>query len=128
MCGRDHAHTYGDGRCAADALDLSLLKNAKQPDLCARWHLTDLIEKERPALRRFESTTPCGDRSGECPAFMTEQLRFDQSFGQGAAIDRDEWLIGARRMGVDGARDHLLARARFARDQNGGIGPHARSV
>ena len=49
---------------------------------------------------------------------MAEQLRFQQVLRDGAAVDGDEGLLGARRPPVQLARDQLLARAGLARDQH----------
>ena len=51
---------------------------------------------------------------------MAEQGGFQKLGRQGAAVDRDEHLVRARGVGVDGLGDQLLAGAGFARDQNGG--------
>jgi hypothetical protein len=52
---------------------------------------------------------------------MTEQNAFDQVFGNRAAVDDDEGLVLARAVGLDGARDQLLADTGFAFDQDRNI-------
>ena len=52
---------------------------------------------------------------------MAEQFVFDQMVRQGAAIDRDERLVGALALVVDGAGSQFLAAAGFAADEYGGV-------
>src|SRR5881396_2062255 len=61
-------------------------------------------------------------RAGEGPLDVTEQLRFQQTLGQGAAVDREKLPVGPRRQLVDVARDDLLPRARFTLDGHGALG------
>ena len=56
------------------------------------------------------------------PRLVAEQLRLDQAVGQRRAAHLDERLVGARRVVVDGVRDQLLAGARLAANQHGGVG------
>lgn len=49
---------------------------------------------------------------------MPEQLGFEKRFGDPGAIDGDEFLLSAQRVGVDMTRDHVLADSAFARDQD----------
>ena len=67
-------------------------------------------EVEQPLLRV--------DRAGERALDVAEERRFEQVRRQVAGVDRDERALGARRVGVDGARDQLLAGAALALDQN----------
>ncbi len=53
---------------------------------------------------------------------MPKQLAFEQRLRNGPAIDRDEGLPRPAAVGMDHARDHLFAGARFSRDADGGIG------
>jgi hypothetical protein len=58
------------------------------------------------------------DRSGEAAALVTEQLRFDQRRGNGAAVDRDEGLLAPAAQLVNRFGNELFARAAFAGDQD----------
>ena len=66
------------------------------------------------------SMRPCRDRdgAGERAAHVAEQLGFEQRFGNGAAVDGDERLRGGAGLLMNGARDHLLAGAGLAVDQD----------
>src|SRR5690606_10224554 len=60
-------------------------------------------------------------RPGECAAFVTEQLAFDQILRNGGAVDRDKRLRGTRAVLMNAARDELLAGSAFPRDKHGDI-------
>ena len=49
---------------------------------------------------------------------MAEELGLEELLGERGAVHRHEGLRGARAVGVDGARDQLLARARLADHQD----------
>src|SRR4051812_48294565 len=53
---------------------------------------------------------------------MTEEFTFEQSFGNGAAIDRDKRSVFARAASMHGEGDHFLAGAAFAEDEDGSFG------
>src|SRR5205085_9547861 len=60
--------------------------------------------------------------AGEGAFDIAKKLRFQQGFRKGAAVHRNEWLIGARRAGMHGPRHQFLAGAAFASDDNGAVG------
>src|SRR5262249_6494345 len=79
----------------------------------------DLVQEERARVGQLEAAFAFGYRAGEGAALVAEEFRFHQRFGNGRAVDRHE---GARDAGAElmnGVRDDLFARARFAGDQNG---------
>jgi hypothetical protein len=60
--------------------------------------------------------------AGEGAALVAEQLGLEKLFGQRRAVERDERSLAARRRAVQEARDDLLAGARLAEQQRGGVG------
>ena len=60
-------------------------------------------------------------RAGERAALVAEQLRLEELLGERSAVDGDERTGAARAEIVDRARDQLLAGARLAGDQHGGV-------
>src|SRR5262245_7622650 len=50
-----------------------------------------------------------------------EELRFEQLLGDCGAVDRDERTVAAHTGEMDGPREQLLADARLAMDQHGGV-------
>ena len=65
-------------------------------------------------------------RSGERSTDVTEQLGFEQGFWNGPTVERHERVRASRAVMVDRSGDELLARARFAGDEDcaGGRGHH----
>jgi hypothetical protein len=66
----------------------------------------------------LEESPLVGQRPGEGAFHVTEQLTLEQALGEGAAVDRHEWAIGARAGGMDRSRDQLLARPGLALDEH----------
>ena len=69
-------------------------------------------------MRLLEPPLPIARRTRECAANVAEKLRFEQRFGDGAAIERDEPVHPPRAVVVNRSGDHFLARAGLARDEN----------
>ena len=59
-----------------------------------------------------------GDRAGEAAAPVAEQLAVGQLAGRAGAVVGQEHRVAARRPGVDGARDQVLAGAALAGDEH----------
>ncbi|MNT83530.1 hypothetical protein D3C72_2234140 [compost metagenome] len=57
------------------------------------------------------------DRAGKGALRVTEEMRFEQAFRYGAAVDGHERAVRPFRPVVQQPRDALLAHARFAMDQ-----------
>src|SRR5690606_41859433 len=72
-----------------------------------------------PPARRSSDLEADGGLRGarECSALMTEELAFQQVMGDRAAIHGDEGLLRAAGRGMEIPGGNLLARSRFARDQ-----------
>src|SRR5262249_56899258 len=116
---RHYAHVYREDLRAAQALDLTLLKNAQELDLCRGRDFTHLVQKERSATGSLEAAFSPGDGPGEGALLDAEQLRLEDGFRQGGAIDGDERTLRPRGELVDGAGGELLAGAGLAHQQNG---------
>src|SRR5207302_116485 len=78
----------------ADALELSFLQHAQQLDLQLGRHAVDFIEEDGAAMRRLESPGLVVHRPGERPLDVSEQLAFEQTLRERAAIDTDVRPIG----------------------------------
>ena len=122
VAGGENADVDANGRVAADAVDFALLDGAQQFGLHAHIHFADFVEQERAAMGRFEFTGAPGEGAGEGAFFVAEQLAFQQGFGNGGAVQRDERAAGAARFAVDMAGEHFLAGSGFACDEHGGFG------
>ncbi len=113
----DEAHVRLQRLGAAESLELARLQDAQQLDLRRQRQLADLVEEERAALREIQAALLAADRAGERAALVAEELGLEQSLGKRRAVDLDEGLAGALRVGVDGVGDQLLARPGLAEDE-----------
>src|SRR5215212_6633782 len=118
--GGDDARVYRSLLVRADGANLPLLKDAQELDLHGRRHLAYLVEEDAAAVCGLEETLAVGGRAREGPARVAEEFGFEERLRERAAVDRHEGLVGARGEVVYGARDHLLARARLAGDEDCG--------
>src|SRR5262245_892856 len=120
--GRDDPHV--DRRVArrAHALALAALEHAQARTLQLERQLADLVEEDRPAVRRLERALARGDGAGECAALVPEELALQEIAGDGAAVDDDERTLGAPALAVDGLGGDLLARPGLALEEDGRIG------
>ena len=55
--------------------------------------LGHLVQKDRPAVRLLEITLAGFDCSGEGPLLVSEQFGIDRSFGNGAAVHGDIFIV-----------------------------------
>ena len=111
--GGDEAHVDGDGPRAAEALDLALLQGAQQFGLQVERQLAHLVEKERAFVRQLQAADLARDGAGERAFLVAEELAFEQSGGNGGAIQLDKGALAARAQAVNGARQQALCRFPF---------------
>ena len=102
----------------AERAQLALLQHAQELGLQLRRQVADLVEEDGAAVGLDELALAIGARVGEGAALVAEQLRLEQRVGDGGAVDRDERLLGARRVEVQRARHQLLAGAALAGDEH----------
>ena len=110
----------GSASCA-DRLNLAALEEAQQARLHLQAHLADFVEEQRSAMRRLEPADLVAIGAGETATSVPEQLGFEQAVGDCRAVDGDERAGRARGVGVDVARDDVLADAAFAGDEDLGV-------
>ena len=101
--GRDDTSVGAECLGAADALELSLLKDAEDLGLGRERQLADFVEKDGAAGGTLEAPGLLAVGSGEGALLMAEQLAFDQAVWQRPAVHTDQGAGGARSSG-DGAR------------------------
>src|SRR5262245_45628885 len=80
---------------AAEPLEFALLQHAQQHYLQLRRQLSDLVQKERAAVRLLEAPLAPLDRAGERAALVAEEFRGQQRLGDGRAVELDERAFGA---------------------------------
>ena len=120
--GRDDADVDRHRLCATDAVDDALLDRAQQLRLQSHVHFRDFVEQQRAAGRFLELADAPRDRAGEGTFLVAEQFGFEEMLRDRRAVDADEGLPGAVRARMDIARQHLLAGAAFAGDEDRRLG------
>ena len=85
----------------------------------SRLDVGDLVEEQRAAGRGPDDARERRVGAGEGPLAVAEQLAFEHVARHGGAVERQERPAGAIRRAVDGARQHFLAGAGFARQEDG---------
>jgi hypothetical protein len=81
------------------------------------FHLGDFIERQRAAVCPLETSYPPPISTGQCAAFMTEQLTLHKCPRNGCTINSDVRSAATWRVFMDGARHLFFARAALAGDQ-----------
>ena len=120
--GGDQADIHLDGLGAAQPFQLPFLDHAEQLHLRRQVELADLVEEEGASFGQLEAALLAARRAGEGARLVAEQLALDQRLRQRRAADLEKRLLGAGRVVVQRVRDQLLAGARFAADEDGGVG------
>ena len=85
-------------------------------------HVADFVEENRAVVALLEFADALQGRAGEGAAFVAEQFAFQQLLGDGGAVDREERLLAAVAVMINGAGDQFLAGAALAGDERGGVG------
>jgi hypothetical protein len=92
----DDPRVDAPGAAAADPLDAEILDGAQQLGLRRRREIGDLVEEQRAVVRVLELAAPAADAGGG-PLLDAEQLRLEQRFDDGGAVDGDEGTVPWRR-------------------------------
>ncbi len=85
----------------------------------AQGHFGNLVEQDSAAVGLFELAGLGRNGAGERAFFMAEQRGFEHVVGDGRTVDGDKRLLGATRLLVDIACQHLFTGAGLAGDQHG---------
>jgi hypothetical protein len=119
-CGRGYHPDVNDTvSVVADAPNLAFLERAKQLHLKWWRELTDLVEEERAAVSFLKETDLLRRGTGEGALRVSKELALQQVLRNGATVDGDERLLGARAVGMDVPSDQFLAGATLARNEDG---------
>jgi len=82
----------------------------------------DFVEEERAAVGHFKAARAVRTGIGERTFDVAEQFALEQALRKAARVDGYECARRAGRVFVEAARDDAFADARFAGDENTGIG------
>ena len=83
-----------------------LLEYSQDLGLGLQTHVPDFVEKDRPTIGGFELAAAIGNGTGKGPAYVPEQLAFDQFFRNRGAVQLDKRRASTPAQRVNGPRDH----------------------
>src|SRR2546426_3221407 len=114
---RQNAHVHRARLRPSDPADLLVLQHGRRLGREPGGQVADLVQEERAGVRHLEQ--PRLGRMGvrERASLVTEQLRLDEVFREGRAVDGHERGAAAWSAGVDRPREELLPGPRLADDQ-----------
>src|SRR5690554_1601559 len=118
VCRGDHAHVDRDLALTPDGPHGALLKRSEQFHLKLARELSNLIEEERPAIRRAEEPLFELMCSRERPALMPKKLTLHQAPWERAAVHRDKGRVPPRAHAVNRPRYDLFPRPALAGNQH----------
>ena len=95
------------------------LEEAQQLGLDVEVDVGDLVEEERAAGRGADDAGERRVGAGERALAVAEQLAFEHVARHGGAVEREERAVGAVGGAVNRAREHLLAGAGLAGEEDG---------
>jgi hypothetical protein len=101
-----------------DALKALILKQAQDFRLRRQWHITDLIQENGAAVTLLELSDVAPVGAGKCTLLVSEQLTFQEMFGDGGTIDCQERRFEAIAVLINGPRGQFLPRSTLAGDQH----------
>src|SRR5262249_44405705 len=76
----------------------------------------DLVEEQRPPVRKFKTSRPCPYRTRECAFFMAEHFAFDESFRNSCRVHRYERATRPFTEAVDSSGRELFSGSTLTRD------------
>ena len=121
IAGADQAKVaVAQGR-AAKPLEAALLEDPQEAGLELGAHIGHLVEEEGAAVGLLQIARRGLGRPGKGPLLVAKQGAFEQLLGQGATVDLEEGLRGPQAASVQDPRDHLLAGAALALQQDRGV-------
>ena len=116
--GSDDAHVGAFHFARSHGDELPRFEHAQQADLCLQGQFADLVEKKRSAVGGRKITLTPAYTSREGAFDVSEKFGVDGAFGQCATVEGEIFFSFAGAGIVDDAREHLLADAVFALDEN----------
>ena len=87
------------GRIGSERADFFILQDSQELDLGMQGHIADFVEEYGAAVGCLKKTDAFVLSTRECSTGVSEKFAFEQVFGNGAAVDRDELFVHA----ADGA-------------------------
>ena len=117
----DNPNIYRHRLRTAQPLKLFLLKHTQQLRLRLDMHIANLVQKQRPPIRKLKlALSPCS-RPGKRASLMPEQLALDQLCRQRRRIHRNKRPRLSSALLVNRPRDQFLSRTALPANQNRSI-------
>ena len=116
---RDDTHVGLAGDVFAEALVFAFLDQPEQLGLNLHGQVADFVEEQRAAFGRLHLAPVVLDGPRVRAAHVAEQFAFQQLLRQAGATDGDKGPVGELAVLMQHARNHRLARAAFAENENG---------
>lgn len=88
--GGDQTDIDGDGANATEAFERFFLEGTEKLGLEVERDVADFIEEEGAAVGHFEASDLLGKRAGEGATFVAEEFAFEETGGNGGAVECDE--------------------------------------
>src|SRR5262249_9408194 len=120
--GGDQTNVDGGRPGPAEAVEPVPLQPPEGPGVKVERELAPPVQEERATVSELEPSDPLGDRAGERPPLVAEQLALEQARRDGGAVDFDEGPMAAPARIVDGAGNQFLSRAGLAQEEDGRVG------
>ena len=112
----DDAAIHGYRRHGPQPPQGPLLHKPEEPRLKFHPQVTDLVQKQRSFIRRFDESFLSALCPGEGAALIPEEFALDQRPRHGAALDRHKRTILAPALVMNEPGHHLLARTALAQN------------
>jgi len=120
--GGDDPDVDGARAIGAERLDLAPLEGAEQAGPEIERQFAELVEQEGSTVGGEDGAVARLGGAGEGAAGVAVELALDEVGREAAAVDDDEGAVTSRAGVVERPRGDLLAGARFAGEQDGGVG------
>lgn len=133
LSGNQHLFEVSVGRCdhpgvgvlgvvGSQGVILSFLENSQQLHLDCGGYVSQFIQEDGASIGLCESPLLIPLGAGKRPPFVSEQLGFQQCFGERSAIHRDEGTAFSRAEIVNRSGSELFSRAAFPAKQHRAVG------
>ncbi len=114
----DYSYVGTHALGASDPQEFPGLDDAKKADLHAERHLADLVQEKSSAVRALEKPLPLRHRARERSSLVPEELAFENTLRERAAIHRLEEPLAAFAREMYRASRKLLAGSALSLDEN----------
>src|SRR6185437_1104878 len=96
------------------------VKHAQEFHLNLGLKIANLVKEQRASISQLKQPRLVRVRTAEGSFFVSKEFAFYQMLGQGSTVHIDPGPMAPERMLMNAACQHLLSRAGFADDQDGG--------